>query len=78
MNTASAIDIQIPVVTIKDLSGNTLNGPPFVGEVLTAVVVCVSACSASSFTYQWEEETAPGSGVYVDLTGETAQTLTII
>lgn len=51
MNTASAIDTQIPVVTIKDQSGNTLNRPPVVGEVLTAVVVCASACSANSFSY---------------------------
>ncbi|MFL1553537.1 ZirU family protein [Pseudomonas sp. D47] len=77
MNTASSIDTQIPIVTIKDSSGNTLSGAPVVGEVLTAVVVCTAGCNASSFNYQWEEETAPNSGVYVDVTGATAQTFTI-
>ena len=77
MNTASAIGTLIPVVTIKDSSDNTLSGTPLVGEVLTAVVVCASACSASSFTYQWQEETAPSSGMYADVAGATAQTFTI-
>lgn len=78
MSTASAIGSQIPVVTIKDSASNTLSGPPIVGDTLTAVVVCASACSASSFTYQWEEETSPGSGEYVDVAGATASTFTIL
>lgn len=77
MNTASSIDTQIPVVIIQDHAGNTLNGVPLVGDVLTAMVVCATSCSASSFLYQWEEETTPGSGVYVDVAGATGQTFTI-
>ncbi|MBS7560129.1 inverse autotransporter beta domain-containing protein [Pseudomonas sp. RC4D1] len=77
MNTSGVIGAQIPVVTIQDAAGNALNGVTFVGEVLNAVVVCASTCSASSFTYQWEEETTPGSGVFVDVAGATAQTFTI-
>lgn len=77
MNTASSIDTQIPVVIIQDQAGNTLSGVPLVGDVLTAMVVCATSCSASSFNYQWEEETAPNSGVYVDVAGATAQTFTM-
>lgn len=77
MNTFGAIDAQIPVVTIKDSSGNDLSGSPLVGDVLTAVLMCANTCNASSFSIQWQEETFPGSGEYADVVGATAQTFTI-
>ncbi|MDF3162511.1 ZirU family protein [Pseudomonas proteolytica] len=77
MNTASSINTQIPVVTIKNQAGNTLSGAPLVGDVFTAMVECATSCSANTFNYQWEEETAPNSGVYVDVVGAMEQTFTI-
>lgn len=78
MDTLSVIGTQAPVVNIQDSSGNALSGPPIVGEEVKAVVVCETrdSCSGTSFSYQWQVESSPGSGTYVDIAGATSQTYT--
>ncbi|MBF6037325.1 hypothetical protein H8F22_00380 [Pseudomonas sp. P154a] len=49
-------------------------GNPQVGTALTATPTCVSACG--TVTYQWEIETAPGSGSYAAIDGATTSTYT--
>lgn len=76
INTAGAIGAQIPVVILQNSAGSVLSGPPIAGEELKAVVICGSNCGAASFNFQWEEETAPGSGFYANIPGATTQTFT--
>ncbi|WP_080710609.1 inverse autotransporter beta domain-containing protein [Pseudomonas chlororaphis] len=76
LKTSSMVGTQIPLVTIRDAVGNTLNGPPIIGQELKAVVECETLCNSSGFNFQWSEETFPGSGVYVEIPGGMAQTFT--
>lgn len=50
------------------ISGNAL-----VADTLTAVPACVAACTGN-ITYQWQVETAVGSGTYADISGATGGT----
>ncbi|MGO4552552.1 ZirU family protein [Lysobacter sp. 2RAF19] len=55
----------------------TPTGNPLVGTVLTATPTCVATCGAG-ITYQWQIETAAGSGTYTDISGATGATYTPI
>ena len=50
-------------------------GNPIVDVVLTATPTCVATCGAG-ITYQWQMETASGSGTYTDISGATGATYT--
>ena len=47
-----------------------VDGHPQVGADLTAEAICASgsACDPAKLTYQWQIETAEGSGVFSDIT----------
>jgi hypothetical protein len=49
-----------------------LTGNPIVNDTLTATPVCLKACSG--VTYEWQLETAVGSGNYATIAGETGAT----
>ncbi|MUV12652.1 ZirU family protein [Noviluteimonas gilva] len=53
----------------------TPSGNPIVDTVLTATPTCVATCGAG-ITYQWQIETASGSGTYTDIAGATGATYT--
>ncbi|MUV12651.1 ZirU family protein [Noviluteimonas gilva] len=53
----------------------TPTGNPIVDTTLTATPTCVSTC-AGGITYQWQIETASGSGTYADIAGATGTTYT--
>ncbi|KGQ18441.1 hypothetical protein LF41_736 [Lysobacter dokdonensis DS-58] len=53
----------------------TPTGNPVVGTTLTAVPTCAQTCIAN-ITYQWQIETAVGSGTYTNIAGATASTYT--
>ena len=67
--------LQKPVFTIQAAAGGPMANP-IVGQPQTAVAVCSTNCGAGSFNIQWEVETAPGSGQYVEIPGATGQTFT--
>ena len=68
----------VPIATGVILAGFSGGDLPLVGDTLTAQVVCASTCSASSFTYQWQEQTAIDSDDYIDVAEATAPTFTIL
>lgn len=52
-------------------------GPPVVGNPLTAHLRCNAALGCpAEVAYQWELETAPGSGIYVAIAGATGAVYT--
>ena len=53
----------------------TPTGNPVVATTLTATPTCVSTCVAG-ITYQWQIETASGSGTYADIPTATGTTYT--
>jgi adhesin/invasin len=55
-------------------NGTQLTGYPVVGDQLSANIVCSDGACPNGLTYQWQIETAPGSGVYQDIPGATAAT----
>lgn len=50
-----------------------ITGNALVSDTLTAVPTCVSACTGN-ITYQWQVETAVGSGTYTNIPGATSGT----
>ncbi|MUV12650.1 ZirU family protein [Noviluteimonas gilva] len=59
-------------------NGNPLTGSPMVGSVLDAAVTCAGDGQCpTTLTYQWQIESAIGSGTYIDIVGATAQTYTV-
>jgi hypothetical protein len=50
-------------------------GNPVVADTLTATPTCVGACSGG-INYQWQLETAVGSGVFAEIPGQTGGTYT--
>lgn len=71
-------DGQIPVATDDALVSVAVSGyvagNPQVGTQLVATPTCVSVCG--TVNYQWQVETAVGSGSYVDIAGATSSTYT--
>lgn len=58
--------------------GVELTGHPVVGDTLVAVVMCsIALCNGVQLNYQWEVESAVGSGTFIAITGETSETLTV-
>jgi hypothetical protein len=53
----------------------TPTGNPIVGTLLTATPTCVTTCGAG-ITYQWQIESASGSGTYADIASATSATYT--
>jgi adhesin/invasin len=58
-------------------AGVPLQGSPVVGDILSASSECndgssSGTCSQLPVAYQWEVETAPGSGVYTGIRGATS------
>lgn len=58
-------------------SGVPMQGSPVVGDILTASSECndgssSGTCSQLPAAYQWEVETAPGSGIYTGIRGATS------
>lgn len=70
--TASYQIASAPVNTVLPV----ISGTPVPGNVLSTTTGTWTN-SPTGYTYQWQVETAPGSGVYVDIPGETANTLQI-
>jgi hypothetical protein len=68
----------MPTEVIVEVNGSQLNGHPAVGSVVSAKVLCQGGhqCVAG-LQYQWQIESAIGSGVYVDIAGATANTYAI-
>ncbi|WP_161786961.1 ZirU family protein [Noviluteimonas dokdonensis] len=67
-----------PVSVQVQFNGAALNDPPLVGSVLNAVVTCNgSGTCPPTLQYQWQIESAIGSGAYVDIAGATATTYTV-
>ena len=52
-----------------------ITGNPLVSDTLTAVPTCTATCTGN-ITYQWQLETAFGSGNYADVAGQTGATFT--
>jgi len=66
--------------SITPAAGNLLvsvavSGDPLVDGTLTATPTCITTCTGG-ITYQWQLETANGSGVYADIAGQTGTTYT--
>lgn len=68
--TASRTVAAASYVVSVALSSNS----PVVGTALTATPTCVGACGVP--TYQWQIESANGSGVYNDIAGQTGANFT--
>uniref|UniRef100_A0A182S6P6 Big-1 domain-containing protein n=1 Tax=Anopheles maculatus TaxID=74869 RepID=A0A182S6P6_9DIPT len=57
-------------------NGAELTEHPVVGDTLVAVAMCsIALCNGASVHYQWEAESAVGSGVFVAIPGATSETL---
>jgi len=53
-----------------------VTGTPVVGNTLTAQPTCLTACSGN-ITYQWQIESAHGSGTYVNIADATGSTYVV-
>lgn len=53
----------------------TVNGNPVVGQTLTAQPTCMTTCSGVS--YQWQIESAVGSGSFTNIAGATDETYVV-
>ncbi|WP_152562886.1 MULTISPECIES: ZirU family protein [unclassified Serratia (in: enterobacteria)] len=76
------IEIYFMAETPKKLliyhNGAELTEHPVVGDKLVAVAMCsIALCNGVSISYQWEVESAVGSGVFVAIPGATSETLTV-
>lgn len=59
-------------------NGAELTEHPVVGDTLVAVAMCsIALCNGVSMNYQWEVESAVGSGVFIAIPGATSETLTV-
>jgi hypothetical protein len=54
-----------------------LDGAPTVGSTLSALVTCSGDGTCPVLKYQWEIETAPGSGTYEPIAGATTSTYVV-
>lgn len=55
-----------------------LSGNPVVDDVLTAVSKCENTlCTEQPTEFQWQVESAPGSGTYTDISGATQRQLVV-
>ena len=78
-NSTNPLDPNDPVPSNSvgvTVGGMPLTGAPLVGQVLNATLTCRTTCP-TTVTYQWEIETAAGSGVYSAIGGAVAQTYTV-
>ncbi|ELX8379880.1 ZirU family protein [Providencia vermicola] len=64
------------VVKAVTISGLT-SGKPEVGKKLTADVTCHGTCDSSKLTYQWQLESAVGSGLYSNIPSATTKEYTV-
>ncbi|VXC55500.1 conserved hypothetical protein [Enterobacterales bacterium 8AC] len=59
-------------------NGVELTEHPVVGDTLVAVAMCsIALCNGASVNYQWEVESAVGSGVFIAIPGATSEALTV-
>ncbi|MGO4552551.1 ZirU family protein [Lysobacter sp. 2RAF19] len=59
-------------------NGSPLSGAPIVGSVLNASVTCAGGGKCTTpLVYQWQIESAVGSGTYIDIPGAVAETYTV-
>jgi hypothetical protein len=65
----------IDIAPANKLLSVAVSGNAVVSDVLTATPTCVSAC-AGDITYQWQLETAIGSGSFEDIADQTGNTYT--
>ena len=69
----------VPTNVDVHFNGSPLTGAPLVGSVLSAAVTCKDgSCPTTGLTYQWQIESAVGSGTYVDIAGATGATYTVV
>lgn len=64
------------VIAVTVTGGSGVAGAPVVADVLTANPTCTVACG--TLNYQWQIETAVGSGTWADIAGATASTYTVL
>ncbi|MGA4622176.1 ZirU family protein [Citrobacter meridianamericanus] len=66
-------------VVIVDGGGTEVTGNPLVGDVLSAKTTCADgSVDCSGLTYQWQIESAFGSGSYDNISGATSKTYTVL
>lgn len=69
------VDVPVNGTVLAVTIDGLVAGFPQVGTPLTAVSTCQGG-SCSNLTYQWQIETAIGSGVFVDINGATSVSYT--
>lgn len=66
-------------VVIVETNGAAVTGNPLVGDVVTAKTTCADgSVDCAGLTYQWQLETAAGSGTYADITGAKSKDYTVL
>ena len=68
-NTPTAVQVMVGTAA--------LDGAPKVGTTLSVHVTCSGDGTCPAMKYQWEIETAPGSGTYEPIAGATASTYVV-
>lgn len=67
---------KLPVAagTLANTAPPVVTGPTLVLNTLATTDGTWTGTAPITFTYQWQRETGPGTGVYVDIPGQTANT----